>query len=453
MSRTLCFVTMTATFLLAACARGEELDRKLAKALKSHGFTGRIQETLEARLGRPLDPEVADLGRVLFFDRLLGMKLDNACAGCHAPAKGFGDTQSIAIGIDNNNKVGPGRLGPRNQRRTPMVLNTAFFPKLMWNSRFIANSGDPFDNSDGFTFPAPEGATLSYLPHLMTAQAFIPPTERNEMAGFEFEGNSDDIRAAVIQRLNDTPNYRQLFESAFDLAPTDPITYDHAAKALAEFQISLTFANAPIDRFARGEHTAMSAAEKRGALLFFGKANCVKCHAVKGAANEMFSDFTPHVIGVPQIAPEDTNSVFDGPGANEDFGLEQITGKKTDRYKFRTSPLRNVALQPTFFHNGAFTTLEEAIAHHLDPKHSALNYNPQGRLPDDLAGGTGPIIPVLVRLDSQIKKPVRLRRQEFNDLVTFVRVSLMDERASPENLSQLIPETLPSGLEPLEFED
>lgn len=453
MSRTLCFITMTAAFVLVPSARGEELDGKLAKVLKSHGFTGRIQETLEARLGRPLDPEVADLGRFLFFDRLLGMKLDNACAGCHAPAKGFGDTQSIAIGIENNNKVGSGRLGPRNQRRTPMVLNTAFFPKLMWNSRFIANSGDPFDNSDGFTFPAPEGATLSYLPHLMTAQAFIPPTERNEMAGFEFEGNSDDIRAAVIQRLNDTPNYRQLFESAYGLGPSDPITYDHAAKAMAEFQISLTFANAPIDRFARGEHTAMSAAEKRGALLFFGKANCVKCHAVKGAANEMFSDFTPHVIGVPQIAPEDTNSVFDGPGANEDFGLEQITGKKTDRYKFRTSPLRNVALQPTFFHNGAFTTLEEAIAHHLDPKSSALNYSPEGRLPDDLAGPTGPIIPVLVRLDSQIKKPIRLKRQEFNDLVMFVRVSLMDERASPENLSQLIPETLPSGLEPLEFED
>lgn len=453
MSRTLCFITMTAAFLLSTGARGEELDGKLAKVLKSHGFTGRIEEKLEARLGRPLDPEVADLGRFLFFDRLLGMKLDNACAGCHAPAKGFGDTQSIAIGIDNNNRVGPGRLGPRNQRRTPMVLNTAFFPKLMWNSRFIANSGDPFDNSDGFTFPAPEGDTLSYLPHLMTAQAFIPPTERNEMAGFEFEGNSDDIRAAVVQRLNDTPNYRQLFESAFGLAPSDPITYDHAAKALAEFQISLTFANAPIDHFARGEHSAMSAAEKRGALLFFGKANCVKCHAVKGEANEMFSDFTPHVIGVPQIAPENTNSVFDGPGANEDFGLEQITGKKTDRYKFRTSPLRNVALQPTFFHNGAFTTLEEAIAHHLDPETSALNYSPDGRLPDDLAGPTGPIIPVLVRLDSQIRKPIQLKQQEFNDLVTFVRVSLMDERASPENLSQLIPETLPSGLEPLEFED
>ena len=38
-----------------------------------------------------------------------------------------------------------------------MVINTAFFPNLMWNSRFPALSGDPFDNSAGFLFPPPEG--------------------------------------------------------------------------------------------------------------------------------------------------------------------------------------------------------------------------------------------------------------------------------------------------------
>jgi cytochrome c peroxidase len=79
----------------------------------------------------------------------------------------------------------------------------------------------------------------------------------------------------------------------------------------------------------------------------------------------MFSDFTQHVIGVPQIAPAvgdplAGNTTFDGPEHNEDFGLEQVTGDPNDRYSFRTSPLRNVALQPTFFHNGAFTRLEDA---------------------------------------------------------------------------------------------
>src|SRR6187397_2511161 len=148
------------------------------------------------------------------------------------------------------------------------------------------------------------------------------------------------------------------------------------AKAIAEFEFTLTFANAPIDRYARGELDALTVQEKQGALLFFGAARCSVCHSVAGQSNEMFSDFQEHVIGVPQIAPSLTNAAFDGPGLNEDFGLEQITGNPADRYKFRTSPLRNAALQAAFFHNGAFTRLEDAIRHHLNVFSSARFYNP-----------------------------------------------------------------------------
>ena len=170
--------------------------------LRDAGFTGRIETTLEQQLGRRIDRQLADLGRLLWFDTLTGLNDDNTCAGCHSPTAGFGDTQSIAIGIDNNGIVGPHRSGPRNMRRTPMVINTAFYPNLMWNSRFRALSGSPFDNRDGWLFPAPEGRSLSYLPHLLTAQAFIPPTERNEVAGFDFPGDNDAIRAEVLARLN-----------------------------------------------------------------------------------------------------------------------------------------------------------------------------------------------------------------------------------------------------------
>jgi cytochrome c peroxidase len=88
----------------------------------------------------------------------------------------------------------------------------------------------------------------------------------------------------------------------------------------------------------------------------------------------MFSDFRQHVAGVPQVAPSLGNVVFDGPGANEDFGLEQVTGSSADRYAFRTSPLRNVALQPAFMHNGAFVRLEDAIRYHLDAVAGAATY-------------------------------------------------------------------------------
>ena len=164
----------------------DRLDRQLTARLQQLGFTGKIESTLERRLGRAVDPARANLGRLLWFDTITGLNNDNTCAGCHSPTRGFGDTQSIAIGIDNNGIVGPDRQGPRNQRRTPMAINTAFYPNLMWNSRFASLSGDPFDNSAGLQFPPPEGLSLSYQPHLLVAQAFIPPTERVEVAGFDF---------------------------------------------------------------------------------------------------------------------------------------------------------------------------------------------------------------------------------------------------------------------------
>jgi len=434
--------------------RGSQLDQQLEAVLGAAGFTGRVEATLETRLGRRVDHQLADLGRLLWFDTITGLANDNTCGGCHSPTAGFGDTQSIAIGIENNGIVGPNRAGPRNMRRTPMIINSAFFPRLMWNSRFLALTDDPFDNSAGFQFPPPEGFSLSNQPHLLTAQAFIPPTERTEVTGFAFPGDNDAIRAEVASRLNANTTYRRLFGKSFpEVKAGDPITFDMFAQATAEFEFSLTFANAPIDRFARGNRNALTEDEKRGALLFFGVANCVACHAVAGPSNEMFSDFQDHVIGVPQIAPLITNNVFDGPDMNEDFGREQITGNPADRYRFRTSPLRNVAVQPTFMHNGAFTSLEDAVRHHLDVAAFASNYSPANQnLDADLQGPMGPMEPVLARVDPLLATPIPLTDEEFDQLLAFVRNGLLDPRARPENLRRLIPRSVPSGNPVLVFE-
>jgi cytochrome c peroxidase len=433
---------------------GSQLDQQLEAVLGAAGFTGRVEATLETRLGRRVDHQLADLGRLLWFDTITGLANDNTCGGCHSPTAGFGDTQSIAIGIENNGIVGPNRAGPRNMRRTPMIINSAFFPRLMWNSRFLALTDDPFDNSAGFQFPPPEGFSLSNQPHLLTAQAFIPPTERTEVTGFAFPGDNGAIRAEVANRLNASAAYRRLFGRSFpEVKAGGPITFDMFAQATAEFEFSLTFANAPIDRFARGNRNALTEDEKRGALLFFGAANCVACHAVAGPSNEMFSDFQDHVIGVPQIAPAVTNNTFDGPGTNEDFGREQISGDPADRYKFRTSPLRNVAVQPTFMHNGAFTSLEDAVRHHLDVTASAQAYTTAGQnLAADLRGPLGPSEPVLARVDPLLAAPITLSDAEFDQLMAFVRNGLLDPRARPENLRRLIPRSAPSGNPLLVFE-
>jgi cytochrome c peroxidase len=451
-----CFLVVTQQ---AAQANLDLLDQELSSRLAELGFTGRVESTVETRLGRHLDQNRANLGRLLWFDTIGGLNNDNTCGGCHSPTNGFGDTQSIAIGINNNGIVGPHRLGPRNQRRTPMAINTALFPNLMWNSRFASLSGDPFDNSLGFIFPQPEGLTLSYLPQLLDAQAFIPPTERVEVAGFSFPGDNFAIRAEVLNRLNAVPEYRKLFGEVFpEVKNGAPIDFDMFGKAIAEFEFSLVFANAPIDQYAHGQKNALTNDQKRGALLFFGAAGCVACHQVSGQSNEMFSDFSQHVIGIPQIAPAPNdpatgNVTFDGPGQNEDFGLEQITGNSDDRYKFRTSPLRNVALQPTFFHNGAFTRLEDAIRHHLDVLSSVSNYSPiTAGVAPDLCGPLGPMAPVLSRLDPLVSTPIHLTDDEFQQLLDFVRNGLLDPRAKPDNLRKLVPKAVPSGRPTLKFE-
>ncbi len=468
--------------------RGRNLDAKLSRVLREHRFGGRIESELEERLGRRVDQDLANLGRLLWFDNSHSLHRDNTCAGCHSPTNGFGDTQSIAIGIDSNGLVGPNRKGPRNQRRTPSVINTAFYPKLMWNGRFFANAldpnglGDPFRNNFGFTFPMPEEGTLGYHDHLLQAQAFIPPTETVEVAGFTgiasepgespfdiFDDGhglpipvpdgsgfrNEPIRQKVIEILNATPGYRLAFGKVFPhVRRGAPITYDHFARAIAEFEFTLVFADAPIDQFARGREHAMTDAEKRGALVFFGEGKCVTCHAVKGKSNEMFSDFQNYVAGIPQLAPVfgvgTSNMIYDGPGANEDFGAMQISGEASDQYKFRSAPLRNIALAPAFFHNGAFARLDDAIRFHLNPSQA---YNPaKAGIDADLYAGLGPRVPSSKLHPLFRNGGIKLSESEIRDVVQFVKTGLLDRRATKENLCKLVPKFVPSKMPVATFE-
>jgi len=455
------------------------LDAQLQQMLQDAGFTGTVEASLEAKLGRPLDPATVELGRLLFFDNALGLHMDNSCAGCHTPAFGFGDSQRMAIGVDNNGVVGEDRQGARNQRRSPLVANTEFYPALMWTARFVALSGDPFDASLGFKFPPPEDV-ISTTQTLLQAQGSLPSTELVEMAGFtgitenpgpfgpdfyQFDNGAGDplpapdatgfhnfpIQDLIDARLNGIPEYLQLFGDAFNGGvplPAGGITIHMRREAIAEFQMSLPGADAPLDQFARGDLSAMKVKEKQGALLFFGKAGCVACHAVAGDSNEMFSDFQLHRIGGPQLFPQFGVGLgdvkFDGPGQNEDFGAEQTTFDPGNRYMFRTAPLRNLAVASGFFHNGAFGSIEAAIRHHADIVASLANYEPvKNGVPADLSVGPGE--PMLAAgLDPLLAQPLGLTQQEIKQLTAFVKGALLDARVL--DFCELVPATVPSGL-------
>ena len=64
------------------------LDRQLAKVLAAVGFSGR--RNLRSRGGSAVHLTLlANLGRLLFFDKILSLHNDNSCAGCHSPAFGL----------------------------------------------------------------------------------------------------------------------------------------------------------------------------------------------------------------------------------------------------------------------------------------------------------------------------------------------------------------------------
>lgn len=419
------------------------LDEQLMAELRENGFTGNIESTFEQKLGRKVNKKLAEVGRLLFFDPILSLAGDTSCASCHSPTAGFGDTLSISIGVNNNSMVGAGRRGPHNMRRAPSIINAALYRSLTWDSRFISYSHSAFDNTSGFAFPEPEGTLLSYLSHLLAAQAFMPITVRAEMAGFEFQGDNSAMRDEVARRVNRVKQYKKRFKKVFpEVKAGGAITYEMIARAIAEFEFTLVFANAPIDRYARGELTALTDDQKRGGLLFFGQARCGVCHTVAGESLEMFSNFLTLSAGVPQIVPLNKNVEFDGPGGDEDFGLERVTGNPEDRYKFRVAPLRNLAVQGAFFHNGAFTTLEDAVRHYADVFRSARNYDVSKA---NIEARVGPVEAMLQQVDPFLREPLGLTQEEARQLVDFIRNGLLDPRARPENLRSLIPDSVPSG--------
>jgi cytochrome c peroxidase len=192
-----------------------------------------------------------------------------------------------------------------------------------------------------------------------------------------------------------------------------------------------TYADSPWDRFLAGDANALSFEAKRGAFLFYGDAGCSQCHN-----GSLLTDQGYHNIGVPQLGPGK------GDEAPLDYGRGRETGLAGDRYAFRTPPLRNVALTGPWMHNGAYTTLEGAIRHHLNPV-SALAIYDISQLDPGLRETYQEQRAVLGTLDPMVETAIVLSDRQVNDLLAF-----LEALTSPTtvNSCKLIPEFEPSGL-------
>jgi cytochrome c peroxidase len=394
------------------------------------------------------DPALVALGRALMFDKVLSGNRDVSCATCHDPAAHSSDALSLSIGTggagtDAGRALGTARAFVSRNSQDLFNRGDPAFTSMFWDGR-VAADGPELRTPAGDALPAGLSGPLA-------AQAMFPVFTRLEMRGHAGDldpfGRSNELAAlpdddyagvwrALMDRLLAFDGYVELFRAAYPAVPTDQLGFQHAANAIAAFETE-AFASdgSPFDAYVLGDNGALSAAEKRGANLFFGAAGCAQCHRGPELTDQQF-----HNIGVPQLGPG-----F-GDASPEDYGHGAVTGAIDERSTFRTPPLRNVELTAPYMHDGAYTTLEAAVRHYLDPSASLAGYDPsvlrpelQGtylNAPEQLEG-------ILQTLDERVATPLTLSDADVADVVEFLR-SLTDPSAA--DLGALVPASVPSGL-------
>lgn len=331
---------------------------------------------------RPHDPRRARLGQLLFYDKILSGNRNISCATCHAVEFATSDGLSLGIG-EGGSGLGPERVlstgANRPLKRVPRNA-PALFNLGHKSVRVMFHDGRLSDEDvygTGFDSPIEEWLPAG-LQSVLAAQALMPLTSQVEMAGSPDENEVaaainrriDLAWPALVDRIRAIPEYVDLFVAAYpEVAGAADITPVHIANALDDFQNSEYRAtDSPFDRYLRGDRAALSAEEMRGMELFFGEAGCSACHS-----GPLLTDQAFHALALPPLGPGRTRR-FD-PYAR-DVGRMGETDDLEDAYRFRTPPLRNVALTGPWGHNGAYGSLEGIVRHHLDPLAALKGWDP-----------------------------------------------------------------------------
>jgi cytochrome c peroxidase len=444
--------TITLAILTAACSDGSvsavsttpSLDTQVRQALNGWGVVPILPVNAQ-------NPALVDLGRSLFFDKILSGNRDVACASCHSPMAHTGDGLSLAIGtgaigVGSARTLGPGRQ--RTPRNAPSLFGAGLRPfYLFWDGRVSE------DGSSRFTTPV--GAALPIgLTSGLAAQAMIPITNRVEMRGnagdHDVFGNVNELAQpadsqyaeiwnGAMKRVLAISAYMQKFAAAYPSVPQNQLGFQHAANAIAAFEVeTFTKTNSAFDRYLARDDNALTVDAKRGALLFFGKARCSQCHNGPRLGGESFAS-----VAVPQLGPgTGISAPLDAGRGDPSIGGQP----QFPRFFFRIPPLRNVELTAPYMHDGAYATLE-AVVHHYNNVDSAVKSYDVSQLEPSLRssyhGDAATIKTLLSSLDGRLQQPLALSENELKTLVAFLK-SLTDPSA--RDMSGVIPASVPSGL-------
>lgn len=369
---------------LAACAT----ERPTAPPLTAGGTIADAKSSAQADLVRQLAagrgivplprlakvrPQLVKLGQVLAFDKELSGNRDISCMTCHLPVFATGDGRSLAVG-QGATGLGPNRIHPQGvfiPRNAPPLFNMGAMLHLFWDGRVSVDANGVFHTPAGPQL-TPE-MTEVFEFGAISAVGLFPVANRAEMradSGNELAEIADSdltaIWAALMRRLGAIPEYRELFENAYQGTRFEDMSFAHASNAIGGFLIdAFTFDDTPWDRFLAGDNRALTTRQLEGAQTFL-TLKCSICHA-----GSTFSDEKFHNVAVAQVGPGQGN----GPSLRDDFGRMNVTGLAEERYRFRSTPLRNVELTGPYGHDGAITTLREFIEHYSESDKKLLAFN------------------------------------------------------------------------------
>jgi cytochrome c peroxidase len=168
------------------------------------------------------------------------------------------------------------------------------------------------------------------------------------------------------------------------------LNYDRVGLSIAAWEASkeVNQFTSKFDAYLQGK-ASLTAQESLGMQLFDGKGECYDCHTIdaQNGVPPLFTDFSYENIGVPK---NPLNPIYWTNPNFVDMGLFEFLSTSTNidwkskaesnRGKFKTPTLRNVAKMKRFMHNGVFTSLEQVVHFYntRDVKGAGWNGQPWG---------------------------------------------------------------------------
>ncbi len=313
-------------------------------------------------------------------------------------------------------------------RESPGLIGFAFNNRLLLGG-FAGEPQSTPGSLNPFSDPAQENLTLLLLDahrmlNFQSAELLkIPAFVKLFRDAFPEEAAQADAKGDLTLLVNDQTEFR----------------------AQATFLRTVVTRNTPFDRFLAGDDSALTPAQLRGARLFFtpaaggaGGAGCFGCHSGP-MLNKQPND--PDVAGIGTFVEENFFNVGIGdhpvqalnalargrldptklgndnfPYHAEDIGRQEITHNPDGAFKFRALTMRQLKDGRTFFHNGSFTKVRDAVEY----------FN--AGVPQDPTAGAAPTLSTRFTNPRGPGYPrgLGLSGQQVDDLADFLENALYD---------------------------